>query len=247
MRWLGQSRVRASLVWVKLCQGASCDLPTRGRSRPHRVGVCGRGTLGHVKRGAQRLFVKLTLCTLAGAVVTWAVAWGCALLARPQSGSMLGTWLEPTPKFQEPADPWPRGCPAEWGSPGASTVANNALWTARAWRRGNQKLPREWLAFQCDLGWPCRSMRGEDIRDGKRIVRDTWFSFGDRSVPVRALPLGFAFNTLLAAGVVLGVVEGFAFARRRVQRAKGRCEACGYDCGGIAKDAACPECDAGPA
>jgi hypothetical protein len=67
-----------------------------------------------------------------------------------------------------------------------------------------------------------------------------------RQLPLEILPLGFTLNTLLAAGVLLGVVEGFAFARRRARRAKGRCVACGYDRGGLPNDAAaCSECGAG--
>jgi hypothetical protein len=60
--------------------------------------------------------------------------------------------------------------------------------------------------------------------------------------PLGIIPLGFAANTLLAAGVLLGVVEGCAFARRRVRSARGRCPSCGYDRRGLAADAACPEC-----
>jgi len=51
-----------------------------------------------------------------------------------------------------------------------------------------------------------------------------------------------AVNALLAAGVLLGAVEGFGFARRRARRAKGRCVACGYDRGGLLNDAVCSEC-----
>jgi len=40
-----------------------------------------------MKRGVRRLIVKLTLCTLAGAVVTWGVAWGCAI-----SGGTAGSF-----------------------------------------------------------------------------------------------------------------------------------------------------------
>jgi hypothetical protein len=68
---------------------------------------------------------------------------------------------------------------------------------------------------------------------------------GVRALPLGILPLGFALNTLFYAAVLLGVVEGVAFARRRVRRAKGRCPSCGYDRAGLAEGSACPECGGG--
>jgi hypothetical protein len=64
-------------------------------------------------------------------------------------------------------------------------------------------------------------------------------------VPTDILPLGFTLNTLFYAAVLLGVVEGVAFARRRVRRGKGRCPSCGYDRAGLAEGSACPECGGG--
>ncbi len=66
--------------------------------------------------------------------------------------------------------------------------------------------------------------------------------FEGACLPLRVIPLGFALDTALAAGVLLGVVEGLASARRRVRRARGRCPSCNYDRRGLAADAACPEC-----
>jgi hypothetical protein len=77
-------------------------------------------------------------------------------------------------------------------------------------------------------------------------VPPTSASWQWQRLPTRIVPLGFTLNTLLAAGVLLGVVEGFAFARRRARRVKGRCAACGYDRGGLPNDAACPECGKAP-
>ncbi len=64
-------------------------------------------------------------------------------------------------------------------------------------------------------------------------------------VPTDILPLGFALNTLFYAAVLLGVVEGVGFARRRVRRGRGRCPSCDYDRAGLAEGAACPECGGG--
>jgi hypothetical protein len=80
----------------------------------------------------------------------------------------------------------------------------------------------------------------------EEAIEVPWTNSSHLYLPARILPRGFTLNTLLAAGVLLGLVEGFAFARRRVRRAKGRCPSCGYDRGGLAKNAACPECGGKP-
>jgi len=86
---------------------------------------------------------------------------------------------------------------------------------------------------------PGAALGGELLEDTRQVrLAGTVYN-----LPTRILPLGFTLNNLLAAGVLLGMVEGFALARRRVRRAKGRCVACGYDRGGLADNAvACPEC-----
>jgi hypothetical protein len=109
--------------------------------------------------------------------------------------------------------------------------------------------------FCSDVGWPARAMREVLLSEQgnlNALHHSAYFlelpltdGRGNPvcvTVPMRILPLGFTLNTLLAAGVLLGVGEGFSFARRRARRAKGRCAACGYDRGGLAGDAACPEC-----
>jgi len=101
-----------------------------------------------------------------------------------------------------------------------------------------------------EFGIPWRSMRiaywgnFQQNVGGMREVLEVPVksSVNDGLLPAGIIPLGFALNTLLAVGVLLGATEGIAFARRRVRRAKGRCAACGYDRGGLANDAACPEC-----
>jgi hypothetical protein len=73
-------------------------------------------------------------------------------------------------------------------------------------------------------------------------VQATW-----RVLPLRPLWPGSLVNTLLGAGVLLGLAETFAFARWGRRRLKSRCPSCGYDRCGLAKDAACPECGVGGA
>jgi hypothetical protein len=218
---------------------------------------------GLVKRGVRsRLIVKLTLCTLAGAVVTWGVAWGCAL------------WAPLGPMSQEPgfADDFALRRAAALGLSSGSDIAKPLL-SRRVARgpgylseyfslgtRGSTDRPGVHVflaviprrAIEGRAGWPWAAFQSGMVLDPKLSIMDgieapavlkPEESSGMRLLPTRMLPLGFALNTLLAAGVLLGVVEGVAFARRRVRRAKGRCVACGYDRGGFEGDAAaCPEC-----
>jgi hypothetical protein len=195
-----------------------------------------------VKRGVRRLIVKLTLCTLAGAVVTWGVAWGCALWS-----------LRPKELGESVSAPWPRGVPKQWTLTAADWTLKGSA-AQSLWFTGSEDFaPEGGVVSMRDYGWPLCSMRHLVVTTGlfpSSVLVNTsspcpkWLrpSGECTGFPLRILPLGFTLNTLLAAGVLLGVLEGFAFARRRVRRANGRCVACGYDRGGIAKDAACPEC-----
>jgi hypothetical protein len=196
-----------------------------------------------VKRGTRRLIVKLALCTLAGAVVTWGVAWGCALWAFPRASY---------DRLLETAWPIPVGAPRP---PAEAGEYGNAFRSVRRWSVDwFEEHTNDYRVHFEEFGFPIRAMRitdttsitdgvvnSEFLLNGHCIAAPRWLA-SNRVLPTRVIPLGFTLNTLLAAGVLLGVVEGFAFARRRVRRAKGRCVACGYDRGGLAKDAACPEC-----
>jgi hypothetical protein len=219
-----------------------------------------------VKCGARRLIVKLTLCTLAGAVVTWGVAWECALW-----GELRGVRSARANDVIQ----WPGIVPDEWPPirTASCTVAKfNTVKSGFSHREEQGSYELQVL----ESGWPMRALRSSQyvVMDASKVGRYThsrggaamptlsiWSDGCDiplknarrvhplllRPTPGALLPLcvmrtGFALNTLLAAGVLLGVVEGFALARRRVRRAKGRCVACGYDRGGLTGDAACPEC-----
>jgi hypothetical protein len=78
------------------------------------------------------------------------------------------------------------------------------------------------------------------VTDGAYVY---WRQGWPTLLPSQVLPLGFMVDSLVAAGVILAVVEGPREWRRRVRRAKGRCGWCGYDRAGMADGgAACPEC-----
>jgi hypothetical protein len=242
--------------------------------------------------------VKLPLSLLAGAVVTWGVAWGCVLWAPLSESSYDHTsklpppswpallsheWLVQLPPLtqraplpSEPASPW-----YDFGTLGPPSLEKYQTFTCTAHTgfgvrvrdcRVDEVDPRAHInrmffprAAEYSAGWPLFAMTGwsepelfnaTPARQGDAIVIPqrvfnrvvvprTSASWRWQRFPTRILPLGFTLNALLAAGMLLGLVEGLAFARRRVRRAKkGGCLSCGYDRGGLAKDAACPECGA---
>ena len=195
-------------------------------------GVRGEG----VKK--KRWTIKVALCLLAGAAVTWGVAWGCALWG-PGLWPNVEAWYSPAPPVLPPRD----------------AQRLKLVNTAHSWAR-----TRFWwqcetsgdvaIAVQHDFGLPTRCLRNEGYRSTGAWVQTAgmpspqWARRGNWNdvLPTRILPLGFALNTLFYAAVVLGMVECVAFARRRVRRGRGRCPSCGYDRAGLAVGAACPEC-----
>jgi hypothetical protein len=205
--------------------------------------------------------VKLPLSLLAGAVVTWGVAWGCALWHDDFTRPSNATEYQGERAASKAASV---GIPIRRrdGFTELEIGDNSAVGLKVSYANLNQFFderysPRVYNATVTDLraGWPLLALQGAVIFDNELPSLENLFPLPPRvqslidrpgrSLPLRILPLGFALNTLLAAGVLLTLVEGFAFARRRVRRAKGRCPSCGYDRGGLAKDAACPECGAG--
>jgi hypothetical protein len=211
----------------------------------------------------KRWTLKLALCLFAGAVVTWGVAWGCALAPTEIFPSSMLAYsgseaLELAPTYGLTPRP-----PQEMDFSVILNVGKNTglgVSTQRAeitQASGSVHLMSMHQMFirQIWTGWPAHALHGTMTVKGMSMVwtmsglwepppRVQAFIHRRRPLPIRVLPFGFALNTLLAAGVLLGLVEGVAFARRRVRRAKGRCPSCGYDRGGLAKDAACPECGA---
>ena len=195
---------------------------------------------------AKRWAIKLALCLLAGAVVTWGVVVGLSLWDRPRKvtdskfcrddGSLwgrmdLGIGCEGVSIYDVDrrrvsivpswGDRFPRKEPPRWFD------------LCEAGRRealGGRTDSYEVVAF----GWPLPSLA--------KTTNRSWVIPKQLSLPTELLPLGFALNTLFYAAVLLGMVECIAFARRRLRHRKGRCPSCGYDRAGLAEGAACPEC-----
>jgi hypothetical protein len=227
----------------------------------------GRGVPGVRGERMRRWTVKLALCLLAGAVVTWAAAWGCALwgplkerggTATKISGDVLAEMVEAPPAAQG----WQREVEAlESVGPGLSVAA---FVLGDSWDTGDfgHFQIQGWIV-DTRAGFPrlalgCRRVSGSTTRVQHGIEAPQFFKPASpfrgwgrpglapsRDLPLRPLPLGFALNTLLYAAVLLGLVECLALTRRQVRRAKGRCPSCAYDRAGLTNNAPCPECGAG--
>ena len=157
---------------------------------------------------------KIAAYILAGVAVTWGVAWGCHL----RHGEF---------EFQRGSD---RPEQSEF-------IEGDRVYYVYTWDREGKttlfvnRYPTGWPADPRRQGSRPSSTFGIDISSGAvmetygapwRALRRgrTWKPFEEVSVgrtplPVGLLPLGFTLNTLLAAGVLMGVVEGVGFARRR--------------------------------
>jgi hypothetical protein len=202
---------------------------------------------------AKRWTLKLALCLLAGAVVTWGVAWGCALSPR---GPVVRRTIQGPSALTEAAA---MGVPLHhWYQSGTLHVEQHFDFgfevlvldlTRKSFTSDDtHHLPTEYIVSSDTwAGWPGRALwcggRGSFPLEGALELPPILAQrLNVRKLPARILPLGFALNTLFYAAVVLGMVECVAFARRRVRRSKGRCPSCGYDRAGLANGAACPEC-----
>jgi hypothetical protein len=205
----------------------------------------------------RRWGVRAALYLVAGAVVAWGVAGGCAM------------WAERTDNRSHPGTAWPVEVPPHWPPPGVEMSARGRgvwfyLWEysgniIRLGPDGSREQitrpseQRSFLIYRMEAGWPARAFgfefRGESggAKERRGILPVPAFLGADANcagLPMLILPWGFALCTLFYGAALLGVVEGAAYARRRL-RGKGLCATCGYDRAGLAEGAACPECGGG--
>jgi hypothetical protein len=202
---------------------------------------------GH--RTWKRTLHMVLLLLTSGAIVNVAVAWACALLAKPPHewgppqgndfvlpGSHNGlVYTSETPvsvsvlfnRYSDPAQDNPN-------------LPNNQMtipcWADRALRFPRSNIDRWFVA----TGWPIATVWREHLikafethAEGSIDVGLSSWNYGgfvlDRSVPIRPIWPGFAINTIFYAAILWlapGKIRRFIIVRRRIRRH--RCPACGY-------------------
>jgi hypothetical protein len=202
--------------------------------------------LGAVKRRNTRLIARLAACTLAGAVITVAVAWGCAIWGREKRNG---------PELSDVA--WSMRLP-DWPE-----LATHSYWSSTpglvlgfeigGFRHGGPQ-DRIYRIATTEAGLPLLSMRGYSAnwistktRPFGPVLRRGWHleteGFYGRDLPVVPVWPGFALDTAFYGAIVLALWSAPGVIRRRTRKRRGRCPACGYDLRGSA-GGPCPECGA---
>ncbi|MBY0311599.1 MAG: hypothetical protein K2W85_05985 [Phycisphaerales bacterium] len=100
-------------------------------------------------------------------------------------------------------------------------------------------------------GFPMRSMQYFSVNSTDRLLEGGGWMLPDRLasalggtetvVPLNILPVGFAFNSLFAAGLVYFFIGGIRFLLGRSRRRHHRCPTCNYNCRDL-HSPTCPEC-----
>jgi hypothetical protein len=203
-----------------------------------------------VKRPRPRLALKLAACALAGAVMTVAVAWGCAVWAPVQSSFRTdGSW------------PWPRAVPVGWPAkahrfahalPGM--LSADQYWTTST--DVGEAASHIWGVSIYRMGWPWHSMTYEVFASTPAASVHDWDvaaievprrihrrKYARRFLPYRLLWPGFALNTAFYGAIVSALWSAPALIRRRVRKHRGHCPTCNYDLrGSTGGTDPCPEC-----
>jgi hypothetical protein len=202
----------------------------------------------------KRRIVLILIFLLAGAVVNVAVAWGCVVFYTDNSTMIL-------PEGEFDSDDWPSPPPTGFSFNPTTIEVETAtgvdyLVLGTSWNAGT--LVRPAFAIFLQVGWPCRTARGEvwvrrDQDESGNYLPTRRFLRGvldarikDILPPLPYIPLwtGFAFNTVFYAAILWLLIPGPFALRRLVRRRRGLCPACGYDLK-HAEHESCPECGGG--
>lgn len=218
-----------------------------------------------------RLACRLAICISAGAACTFLVAAGFALYA-PLGGPTIITsspaYWAGQPARRPPALEYPFPVPNTWPtSPDLQVQIENTGFRVDAWHATGPRVGEVSAAIYRS-GWPMLAMERRQVREARGATnREQWVVSGAggpgsgiavpdplrpllpaatrpfrHRIPLVPLPLGFAVNTVLAAGAMYAVLFGPQHLVRARRRTLGLCLICGYDVGPLA---VCPECGEG--
>jgi hypothetical protein len=188
-----------------------------------------------VKRTRKRLALRLAASAVAGAVLTVAVAWGCAMrpgFAENRGPRESGRWL---------LGAFP-GWPA---APERTFVESGVLYDSIS-----QSAESRYRQLVATFGLPLRALQMDIVGNklGVTRFRGIMVAEGQLTHGLPTLPLwpGFALDTAFYGGIVFLLWSAPGFVRRRSRLRRGACPACGYDLRGSSAGGGgvCPECGA---
>jgi hypothetical protein len=207
--------------------------------------------------------LKVGAALVVGVVVTWVVAWGCALWAPMTWGNPDGSrGAFPPETFIAVPSGWAQRDQFErrlivWSESSAfGVVVRTCLMDSLD---DDVFVRRRWV-YEISTGWPLACLHSRVEADAPRGKKDnviavgamaetpgwlrprTFSRFFPHRLPCRILSFGFAVNTLMAAGVLIGATDGVRASRRWMRRRKGLCVQCGYERAGVVQEDLCPEC-----
>ncbi|MBM4112130.1 MAG: hydrogenase maturation nickel metallochaperone HypA [Phycisphaerae bacterium] len=186
-----------------------------------------------------------------GAVLTVAVAWGCALWSSPAASEVV---------FVEEDGAWLRGVPADWPVSPSFVKRQSARGFIQEFQHhpvGDGYFVRHFDQYAWLAGWPMLALTGaaNKVNDSAggvfaapgtlelvaaiEISFDPWMDRGNRVIPLLPIPIGFVVDTLFWGAIVAGATLLLRAFKRRCRIARGRCPGCGYELVGALR---CPEC-----
>jgi hypothetical protein len=213
--------------------------------------------LRHVRTWLPRFGIPLLIAV----GVTWGLAWGCALWSPigPEHEVQDYGGHEATERADAlglNASAYPRGVYLDittWTGFGLHYSTANMMAKGTSQIRHGVWPPKTCWQTETQAGWPWPAFKAVEVDDGTytieggfkppRFLRSREGPIASfRLIPTRIEPTGFVLDMLVAAPVMLLLVEGMSFVRRVRRKRRGECPSCGYVRNAIDPHARCPEC-----
>lgn len=219
--------------------------------------------MAHVRRSRWRWVRRGVVALVVGVVVTYGVAWGCALMPRVTYSTSI--------------EKWPNAVPSTWPEC-EEVVRGRGVGIRSEFSMGGVDPPSgrggpDFISIHLRTGWPFPAASSHDLWErsenrSRRVnsdgtvgwsfargiqVPDSWVR-GDYGAPqimpgrnrlqLAALLPGVVIDTAIYSTCLALTVWGPGVVRRWRRVRRGRCGACGYDVSGLA-GGVCPDCGGG--